>query len=272
MNIKTINFNGNVIRVAVRPGLANTTPLLICNGIGASLELVMPFVNALQPDLEVIAFDVPGVGGSPSPSLPYRFSGLAKLVTQMLDYLDYGKVDVVGLSWGGFLAQQLAYDYPLRCRKLILAATSSGVAAVPPSLKVLGLMSSPRRYSDPEYAASIAPDIYGGKFRHDKELAASYAKKMADNKAQTKPGVAGSFGYYFQVMAVYWWTSVYWLRKIKQPTLVLAGNDDPLIPLANMQLIAKMIPNSEFHVFDDGHLFLLTDLPNVAPIINKFLA
>lgn len=270
MNIKTINFNGNVIRVAVRPGLAKTTPLLICNGIGASLELVLPFVNALRPDLEVIAFDVPGVGGSPSPALPYRFSGLAKLVTQMLDYLDYGKVDVVGLSWGGFLAQQLAYDYPQRFRKLILAATTSGVAAIPPSLKVLGLMSSPRRYTDSKYAASIAPDIYGGKFRHDKELAASYASKMAAGKAEGKTG--RGFGYYYQAMAVYWWTSVHWLRKIKQPTLVLAGNDDPLVPLTNMQFLAKMIPNSEFHVFDDGHLFLLTDLPSVAPVINGFLA
>lgn len=271
MNIKTIDLNGQTIRVAVRTGLAKTTPLLIFNGIGASLELVLPFVTALHPDLEVIAFDVPGVGGSTTPMLPYRFSGLATTVSQMLDYLDYGRVDVIGLSWGGFLAQQFARDYPHRCRKLILAATSSGIFSVAPSLKVLGLMSNPRRYTDPDYAASIAADIYGGKFRHDKELAASHAKKMATVKAETKGVEGGNLGYYYQVMAVYWWTSIHWLYKIKQPTLVLAGNDDPLIPLVNMKWLAARIPDSELHVFDDGHLFLLTDLPKVIPIITKFL-
>lgn len=270
MEIKTIDINGRAIRVAVRKGLGNTTPLLIFNGIGASLELVMPFVKALNPELEIIAFDVPGVGGSPSTVLPYRFSGMAKIVSQMLDHLNYGQVDVLGLSWGGFLAQQFAHDYPVRCRRLILAATSSGILSIMPKPSVLALMSSPRRYTDPEYAASIAADIYGGKFRHDKELAATHAAKMAAEKANNK-GV-GKHGYYYQVMAVYWWTSLHWLWRIKQPTLVLAGNDDPLIPLTNMKVLAALIPNSELHVFDDGHLFLLTDLEKVLPIITEFLA
>lgn len=269
MNIKTIDINGQIIRVAIREGLANTTPLLIFNGIGASLDLVLPFVAALDPNLEIIAFDVPGVGGSPARILPYRFSGLAKLVSQMLDRLNYGQVDVLGLSWGGFLAQQFAHDYPIRCRRLILAATSSGILSLMPSPKVLALMASPRRYTDPEYAASIAPDIYGGKFRHDKALAASHAAKMAADKSANKS--SGKHGYYYQVMAVYWWTSLHWLWNIRQPTLVLAGNDDPLIPLANMHVLASLIPNSELHVFDDGHLFLLTDLPKVIPIVTAFL-
>ena len=51
-------------------------PLLLINGIGASLELLEPFVDALDPAIEVIRFDVPGVGGSPLPSRPYRFTGL----------------------------------------------------------------------------------------------------------------------------------------------------------------------------------------------------
>lgn len=270
MNIKTIDINGQVIRVAIREGLANTTPLLIFNGIGASLDLVLPFIQALNTDLTVIAFDVPGVGGSPSRILPYRFSGLARIVSQMLDRLNYGQVDVLGLSWGGFLAQQFAHDYPVRCRRLILAATSSGIVSIMPHPKVLALMASPRRYTDPDYAASIAADIYGGKFRHDKELSVAHAAKMATDKASTKSG--GKHGYYYQVMAVYWWTSLHWLWSIGQPTLVLAGNDDPLIPLTNMKVLAALIPNSELHIFDDGHLFLLTDLPKVLPIITKFLA
>lgn len=261
--IKTITLNGQTIKTAVRPGKPHLTPLLLCNGIGASIDLVVPFINSLDPDLEVIAFDVPGVGGSSTPWLPYRFEGLAKTVARMLDYLDYGQVNVFGVSWGGFLAQQFAKDYPERCKKLILAATSTGSAMVPPSAKVLGLMSSPRRYTDPEYGASIAPEIYGGAFRNNKELATAHAKKMQSS---------GGLGYYYQMAAVYWWTSVHWLHKIKQPTLILAGNDDPIIPLINMKIIADRIPNSELHILDDGHLFMVTQAETISPIIMKFLA
>ncbi len=261
--VKTITLNGQTIKTAVRPGKPHLTPLLLFNGIGASIDLVVPFINSLDPDLEVIAFDVPGVGGSSTPLFPYRFEGLAKTVARMLDYLDYGQVNVFGVSWGGFLAQQFAKDYPERCKKLILAATSTGSAMVPPSAKVLSLMSSPRRYTDPEYGASIAPEIYGGAFRHDKELATAHARKMQSS---------GGLGYYYQMAAVYWWTSVHWLHKIKQPTLVLAGNDDPLIPLINMKIIADRIPNSELHVLEDGHLFMITQAEIISPIIMRFLA
>lgn len=268
MNIKTIDLNGRTLRVAIRTGLANTTPLLMFNGIGASLELVLPFVMALHPDLEVIVFDIPGIGGSTTPDIPYRFSNMANTVVQMLDRLGYDQVDVIGLSWGGFLAQQFAHDYPARCRKLILAATSSGADGVAPTMKVLGLMGSPRRYTDAVYAASIAPEIYGGQFRHDPVLALTHAKKMVADKAKTQ---GTDQGYYFQLFALIGWTSRWWNHKIKQPTLLLAGNDDPIIPLANMERLAKRIPNSILRVFDDGHLFLLTDLPKVMPLITAFL-
>jgi poly(3-hydroxyalkanoate) depolymerase len=260
---RTIDIDGQAIRTAVRPGKPHLTPLLVCNGIGASLDLVIPFVAELDPDQEVIAFDVPGVGESPTPRYPYRFSGLADTVAKMLTALGYEQVNVIGISWGGFLAQVFAHDHPSRCAKLILAATSHGVLGVPPSPRVLALMASPRRYTDPEYGASIAPDIYGGSFRNNPELCARHFAKM-------KP--AGGKGYTYQIMAVYWWTSLRWLYRIKQPTLVLAGNDDPLIPLVNMRVIAGLIPNSELHVIDDGHLFLITQAKVVAPIVTAFLS
>lgn len=272
MNIKTIDINGQTLRVVVRASrLANTTPLLMFNGIGASLQLILPFVQAMHPDLEVIAFDAPGVGGSSTPMLPYTFSCLSNTVSRMLNYLNVGQVDVIGLSWGGFLAQQFAHDCPERVRRLILSATSTGVSAVPPSNKVLNLMSSPRRYTDVEYAARITPEIYGGQFRHDKALAYAHAKKMVAAKAEATTGMGGNQGYYYQLMAVYWWSSKHWLSKIKQPTLLLGGNDDPIIPLINMQRMSDRIPNSELCIFEDGHLFLLTDLAGVLPLINNFL-
>jgi poly(3-hydroxyalkanoate) depolymerase len=261
---RTVIIDGQTIRTAVRPGKSTLTPLLFFNGIGASLELVFPLVAALDPDLEVIAFDVPGVGGSATPLLPYTFSSLARLVTRMLDVLGYDEVTVAGVSWGGFLAQQFAYDHPKRCTKLILAATSSGVTMVPPSMKVLMMMASPERYTNPEHMAAIAPEIYGGSFRNNPELCISYANKM---KAPTS-----QLGYKLQGMAVWWWSSAFWLHKIKQPTLVLAGNDDPIIPLVNMGFIANRIPNAEMHIIDDGHLFLVTKAREISPIVMRFLA
>lgn len=271
MNIQTISLGNQTLRVGIKKGKPNTTPLLCFNGIGASLSLFTPFVEAMHennPDIEIITFDVPGVGGSSTPTLPYRFSGLAYTVTQLLDYLNYAQVDVLGLSWGGFAATQFAYDYPQRCKKLILCATATGITSVPPSMKVLGLMASPRRYTDAAYMAGIAPEIYGGKFRDCPELAIKYAAKMQEDKSENK---GNSLGYKYQQLAICWWTSLYMLPSIKQPTLLLAGSDDPIIRLCNMEIMNKLIPNSELHVVEDGHLFLLTSLDVVLPIVSEFL-
>ncbi|MBA6419179.1 poly(3-hydroxyalkanoate) depolymerase [Pseudomonas neustonica] len=260
---RTIELDGQYLRTAVRPGNSSLPPLLIFNGIGANLELVFPFVAALDPELEVIAFDVPGVGGSSTPATPFRFPGLAKLAARMLDYLDYSQVNVIGVSWGGALAQQFAYSYPERCKKLILAATSAGAVMVPGRPKVLLKMASPRRYIQPSHGVKIAPDIYGGAFRRDPHLAENHANKVRSS---------GKLGYYWQLFAGLGWTSIHWLHKIRQPTLILAGDDDPLIPLVNMRLLAWRIPNSELHIIDDGHLFLITRAQSVAPLIMTFLS
>lgn len=260
---RTIELDGQVLRTAVRPGKDHMPPLLVFNGIGANLELVFPFVQALDPEMEVIVFDAPGVGGSSTPSTPFRFPGLAKLAARMLDYLDYAQVNVIGVSWGGALAQQFAHDYPERCKKLILAATAAGMVMVPGRPHVLWKMASPRRYLQPSHVIKIAPDIYGGAFRRDPNLARSHAAKVRSS---------GKMGYYWQLFAGLGWTSFHWLHKIRQPTLILAGDDDPLIPLVNMRMLAWRIPNSVLHVIDDGHLFLITRADAVAPIIMRFLA
>ena len=128
LQIQTVDLDGQVLRVAIRHGSDASPPLLIFNGIGANLELVEPFVAALE-DVSVIIFDIPGVGGSPAPVVPYRFSTLSVLTDRLLSRLGYdGPVDVLGVSWGGALAQQFAHLYPGRCRRLILAATSPGVS------------------------------------------------------------------------------------------------------------------------------------------------
>src|SRR5437667_5412408 len=175
---RTITVRGQRLQVAIRKGDGTRTPLLLLNGIGVNLEVLQQFVDALAPAIEVIRFDVPGTGGSPAPLIPYRFSVLARLVTKMLDQLSYQQVDVLGVSWGGGLAQQFAFQYPDRCRRLILVSTGTGALMVPGRPSTLVKIATSRRYQDPAYMAQIAGEIYGGKMRTQPELAHEFARSV----------------------------------------------------------------------------------------------
>jgi poly(3-hydroxyalkanoate) depolymerase len=260
---RTIDVKGQRLRIAIRPGDGTRTPLLLMNGIGANLELLQPFVDALDPAIEVIRFDVPGVGGSPAPRLPYRFASLARLMARMLDQLGYDRVDVLGISWGGGLAQQFAVQQPRRCRRLILVSTSTGALMVPARPAVLAKLVTPRRYLDRSYLESIAPDLYGGSARSNPQLARGLAQSMHGTSRR---------GYLYQLLAGMGWTSVLWLRRVRQPTLIMSGDDDPIIPLANAKIMQRLIPHARLHVFHGGHLGLVTEADQLAPVVAQFLA
>jgi len=259
--IRTIELDGRQLRVGIRPGPPGGTPLLIFNGIGANLELVEPFTAALH-GVETICFDVPGVGGSDLPPRPYRLWGLARTVRRMLDALGYHQpVDVLGVSWGGALAQQFAFQYGGRCRRLVLAATSPGAVMVPGRLSVLSRLTSPRRYRDPAYLRRVGASLYGGLFRTRPEL-------LDDVHISPPRGL----GYFYQLLAAWGWTSIWWLRLLRQPTLVMAGNDDPIIPLANARIMVMLLRRAQLAILDDGHLFLVTRPRRSAALVRSFLA
>src|SRR6266513_2450956 len=117
---RTIIIDRQRLRIAIRPGNGTRTPLLLMNGIGVNFEVLQPFVDELDPAIEVIRFDVPGTGGSPTPVFLYSIASLTCQVTRMLELLGYGEVDVFGFSWGGSLAQQFALQSSQRCRRLVL--------------------------------------------------------------------------------------------------------------------------------------------------------
>jgi poly(3-hydroxyalkanoate) depolymerase len=253
------------VHVAVRraPQSNGQPPLLLCNGLGANLEMMEPMMEALDDQVDTIAFDVPGVGSSPPPIVPYRPEGLAWLVMKVVDRLGYsGPVDVLGVSWGGVLAQQLAFQYPRRVRRLILAATSAGAFMLPGKVQAMTLLANPRRYYDADHLVKIAPEAYGGALRTNPELA---RRVFAHSKRPS------ALGYYAQIASTIGWTSILWLHLLPQRTLVLAGSDDPLVPLANAKLLASKIRNARLHVFDDGHLFLVSRSEEVASLIREFL-
>src|SRR5262245_55000700 len=135
MEIETVDIDGQLLRVGRRGGSEGAPPLLLFNGVGANLDLLEPFVAALDEGVAAVIFDVPGIGGSPAPRLPYRFSGIAALGDQVMGKFGYNRtIDVLGVSWGGAVAQQFARSFPERCRRLVLAATSPGAIMVPGKL------------------------------------------------------------------------------------------------------------------------------------------
>jgi len=263
--VRSIVVAGRQLRVSVRHGNGTRVPLLLFNGIGASLDLLEPFVDALDPALDVIRFDVPGVGGSPLPAVPYRFGGLCRLTAAMLDLLGYDEaVDVLGISWGGGVAQHFAFSQRRRCRRLVLVGTATGAIMVPARPEVLVQMVTPRRYLDPGYLQRVAPTIYGGSARSNPDRVRAL---MHDHSRVGSPR-----GYLYQLGAGAGWTSVPFLPLLRQPTLILAGDDDPLIPLANARLLKLLIPNSRLHIYNGGHLSLVTEASELAPVVDTFLA
>ncbi|TKJ16561.1 poly(3-hydroxyalkanoate) depolymerase [Blastococcus sp. CCUG 61487] len=263
--VRTVTAAGRTLRTSVRPGTdGSVPPLLLMNGIGASLEVLQPFVDALDPRRTIIRFDVPGVGGSPPPVVPYTLATFGPVVSGMLDRLGFdGSVDVLGLSWGGGLAQHFAVQHRRRCRRLVLAATGTGALMVPAHPRVLGRMLTPRRHRDPAYARRIAGEIYGGTMRDEPERAARALH------AETRLGPRR--GYYYQLAASTGWSSLPFLRLIRQPTLIVAGDDDPIVPVVNARVMARLLPDARLHVYRGGHIALVTEAAELAPVVEEFL-
>jgi poly(3-hydroxyalkanoate) depolymerase len=236
---------------------------VLCNGIGASFDLLEPFVEALDPHIEVVRFDVPGVGGSPLPRFPYTFATLACLLGGLLDELGYDRFDILGISWGGGLAQQVAFQYPRRCRRLVLASTATGSLMIPANPLVLRKMITPRRFRDPDYAAAIAAELYGGRARAEPET----VRHLLHDQSR----VGSRRGYLLQLLAGLGWSSLPALPFIRQPALLLAGRDDPIIPLANARIMSRLLPHATLHTYDDGHLGLVTSRDELAPVVARFL-
>ena len=250
-NLRHIDVDGVRLRVSER---GKGRPLLLLMGIGGNLEMWGPFEDALDSKLlRSITVDAPGTGGSSPYRLPRRMGGLAQTMDWMLDALGHERVDVLGVSFGGVLAQQLAHQAPDR------------VGGVPGSPRVLLALATPRRYTQPDYFRQVAGTIYGGAARHDPDA-------MLHGSLARFAKAPSYRGYLAQLYAIAGWTSVPWLCRLPQPTLVISGDDDPIVPLVNGRMLDRLIPDSRLHVVPGGgHLFLLEQPAEMAALVTDFL-
>ncbi|WP_235902601.1 alpha/beta fold hydrolase [Sandarakinorhabdus oryzae] len=253
--------DGRTLRVArwpARTGAGANRPLLFFNGIGANIELMAPLPERLD-DREVITFDMPGVGESPDPLLPYRPWMIARIAEQIISDFGHDKVDVMGVSWGGGMAQQFALQYPGRTGQLVLAATSAGMLMVPGKLAALSKMADPRRYTDPEFMLKNFRTLYGG----TTDGAGGHADRIKP------PSMRGYLG---QLAAMLGWTSAPFLPFLGARTLILMGDDDQIVPVANGTILKTLIPNAEMTIINGGgHLFLVNQAEETIGLIRDFL-
>jgi pimeloyl-ACP methyl ester carboxylesterase len=227
--------DGRNLRVAHWKAESKTDklPLLFFNGIGANIEAMAPLAHML-PDRDFLTFDMPGVGGSPEPMVPYN-------------------------AWGGAMAQQFTLQNGPRVNRLILAATTAGMLMVPGNPKALIKMADPRRYIDPDFMRKHFNTLYGGT-----------DDGSEGHIGRIKP--PSKTGYFYQLLAMLGWTSAPFLPFMKHDTLIMMGGDDQIVPVANGHFLKMLIPNSELFIIDDGgHLFMLSHVEESITAMREFL-
>lgn len=249
MSDHQLDVSGRRVRVRVH---GDGSPLLLINGLGANVSMWGPLLRHLDGH-RVIAFDAPGAGRSEAPFLPYALSHVASVASRVLERFGHERADVLGYSLGGAVAQQLALQDPARVRRMVLVSTSCGAGAVPGSLRALmAVMTPARHYAKSGYdvtrkLVNLAPA------EQESDLLRS---QMANWHHDAAPSLVG---YTLQMSAMARFNSLPWLHRVEQPTLVLSGTDDRLVPMANGAMLAAYLPNARLRTFDRWGHYLLHD-------------
>lgn len=247
----------DIVRMAGRPVRIVTygdgAPVLLLNGIGAPVDIWRPLLPHLG-DVQVIAFDAPGSGATPAGQWPLSIRGHARLALDVLDRMACPTAAVLGFSFGGLVAQELAHCARSRVDRLVLASTSCGWGSIPGSLPALIGLGSPDRY-----ASSTA------------FAARSDGKPPATASPLTSPA-ADRRGRFFQAAAAVSWSSAWWLWQVRQPALVITGDLDTVVPPVNSTILVTLLPSARLHVVrGGGHVCILEQAAELGPILRSFL-
>lgn len=234
-------------------------PLLIFNGIGINMEVMEPLVRAIAAERPVLMFDMPGIGGSPAPMLPYAAWQVAHWAAELLDHEAIETTDVLGISWGGAIAQQFALQHGNLVRRLALATIGPGLPFLDARVNVLARVLDPGQFTD-----MMKGRVFTGLAEADlRVLGRGFAERV------TTPSTRG---YIYQLGAISGWFSTPALPLLDRPTLVIAGSDDQIVPPANSRLLADLIPGSRLEIIDNaGHLLMFSHQQQFLALLRDFL-
>ena len=258
-----VRVDGQLVRVSVR---GEGSPLLLIMGLGGNIEMWEPLERELNArGVQTIAYDASGTGESPTRLVPQRMPGLARQAAHILDALGHPDAGVLGVSFGGAVAQELTLASPHRVRRLVLASTTCGVGGVPGNPLALSLLATPLRYYSPTFLRLTANMLYGPTTGENGDL----VREQIDARRARPPKL---WGYIGQLAAAAGWTSLPWLHRLRIPTLVLTGSADPIVPPVNGRILTARIPGAELHVVPGaGHLLLMDRAEECAATIAEFL-
>ena len=258
-----VRVDGHLLRVSVR---GEGSPILLIMGLGGNIEMWAPLERELNENgFQTIAYDASGTGNSPARLVPLRPSGLARQAAHLLDALGLPTVDVLGVSFGGGVAQELVLRNPHRVRRLVLASTMCGLGGVPGTPLALAGLATPLRYYSPTFMRATARWVYG-------PVPDGNSTLMRHQIVARRSRPPTMWGYLSQVYAVAGWTSLPWLHRITAPTLVLTGAKDPVVPPINARILGARLPNASVHVIPDtGHLLLMERSAECSLLIVEFL-
>jgi 3-oxoadipate enol-lactonase len=224
-------------------------PLLMIMGLGADLQAWALQVPALAKHFRVITYDNRGVGRSSSPDRPYAIPQMADDAIALLDALGIAKAHVLGISMGGYIAQELVLNHAARVEKLILMATAAdidgyGRVAVKNYINIRRSNMSREQIVRLHSQLLYSPEMLDDDDRYERAVLNTLANPYAQ----------ADHAFLRQAEAILGFDASDRLGAVKSPTLVITGKDDILVPPRNGQKLAKLIPGAQHKQLSGGHL------------------
>jgi len=242
--------------------------LLMFNGSGSTVEMMRPLMAVFATQFDVVLHDQRGLGRTEIPPGPYFMAQYAADAIALVDSLGWETFFVVGISFGGMVAQEFAVTYPNRVERLALLCTSpggEGGSSYP--LHELRSMSAADQ-------ARISMDIMDTRFTPEWLETHPADRMFVDGLAgrnRVAPGSDAERGEIEQLNARAAHDVWDRLPLVTCPTFVAAGRYDGIAPLTNSESIVQKMPNAELHVYEGGHGFFAQD-GSAFPEIMGFLA
>ena len=230
--------------------------VLFFNGSGGSIEGSQLLINAFAKTFQVLVHDQRGLGKTSVPAGPYTMADYANDAAALLDHIGWQTTNVIGLSFGGMVAQEFGVTYPERIQRLVLMCTSAGgIAGSSYPLHQLAQLPTFERNT----ALRLLTDT-----RFTDEWIAEHpveAEIMSfqEDRPDTQKTKLQILGERLQLEARMGHDVADRLHLISVPTLITAGRFDGIAPMANSQAIAERIPHSTLNVYEGGHPFLSQD-------------
>lgn len=241
-------------------------PLVLIPGLACDQSSWGPFAHHLALSARVVTFDHRGIGETAATRGPYTIPALASDVLRLLDRIGLERADILGVSMGGMVALELAASYPDRVRSLVLGcAHPGGKMQILPEQGVIDKLPSLGKSMEQMVGDYLAV-VHSARFlaRHEEDFRELLAHRIRTNFSRRT--------YVLQLGAIMTHDVGPRLSQIHARTLILAGDDDQLVPLANAILLADRIRNARLAVLHDvGHAFWKETPERAAHEVTRFL-